>query len=165
MTNLSTTKIGAMFAVLSLAILFTMGTSVRNASATTNTVCTDTNTSMNVLDEAPVPLNAPISCVGSTSNAGVTTHEVIIQANNVVQSDTSGSGSSASFSFTANQPGNWNVTIVYRGPLGEIEDHFITAFSVSFMVLPESPIGIAAITGSSLAALGAFVGLRRLRSA
>jgi hypothetical protein len=41
---------------------------------------------------------------------------------------------------------------------------FNAPFTVSFFVLPESPIGVAALTGSSLAALGAFIGLRKLKS-
>jgi hypothetical protein len=37
-------------------------------------------------------------------------------------------------------------------------------FKTNFFVVPESPIGVAALMGSSLAVLGAFVGLRRYKA-
>ena len=36
--------------------------------------------------------------------------------------------------------------------------------SVSFLVIPESPIGVAALIGTSLVALGAYMGVRRFRA-
>lgn len=37
-------------------------------------------------------------------------------------------------------------------------------FETNFFVIPESPIGVAALMGSSLAALGGYLGLRRLKT-
>jgi hypothetical protein len=55
--------------------------------------------------------------------------------------------------------GSWFVAVdtAQGGPI-------FTDFEVTFFVLPESPVGVVAILGSSLAALGAFAGIRKFRS-
>lgn len=64
------------------------------------------------------------------------------------------------FGTTLENPGSHAVLIGQEsGPT------FFADFAVSFMVIPESPIGIAALMGASLAALGAFVGIKHRRAA
>lgn len=56
--------------------------------------------------------------------------------------------------FTAETQVTGTVPVTYR-----IE------FETNFFVIPESPVGVAALMGSSLAALGGYLGLRRLKAA
>jgi len=54
------------------------------------------------------------------------------------------------------QVGAWSVEIRTHEAVQLFAD-----FEVSFFVLPESPVGVAALTGSSMAALGAFLFFKR----
>jgi hypothetical protein len=57
--------------------------------------------------------------------------------------------------------GSYNAEALVKVSVGTMK--IVSEFETSFFVLPESPIGAVAIIGSSLGALGAFVGLRRHR--
>jgi hypothetical protein len=59
--------------------------------------------------------------------------------------------------------GVYNAESTVDGTAGPVK--FRVEFETNFFVIPESPIGVAALLMSSLAALGGFVGLRRLRGA
>jgi hypothetical protein len=61
--------------------------------------------------------------------------------------------------FTLDQPGEWTVDVEFT-KFG----HVIKTFDCAFFVIPESPVGAAALMGSSLAALGGFFFLRRRNS-
>jgi hypothetical protein len=64
-----------------------------------------------------------------------------------------------------NQLGEFHVKGRLGTPTNEGRDNQQELlFTTSFFVVPESPIGVAALMGSSLAALGGFVGLRHLRT-
>jgi hypothetical protein len=59
-------------------------------------------------------------------------------------------------------PGMYDAIVTMDTSLGKRTFH--ATFETNFFVLPESPIGVAALMGSSLAVLGAFVGLRRYKA-
>jgi hypothetical protein len=61
--------------------------------------------------------------------------------------------------FTADEPGEYTVDVDFT-KFGRV----IKTFYCDFLVIPESPVGIAALIGSSLAALGGFALLRRRSS-
>jgi hypothetical protein len=58
--------------------------------------------------------------------------------------------------FTPDEVGIWTVEARFAG--GEI---VVQTLNVNFLVIPESPIGVAALMGSALAALGGYVLLKR----
>jgi hypothetical protein len=62
-------------------------------------------------------------------------------------------------SFTPDEVGTWIVEADFGN--GEVIQKTL---NIDFLVIPESPIGIAALMASSLAALGAFMFLRRRSS-
>jgi hypothetical protein len=62
----------------------------------------------------------------------------------------------AESSFEPDEVGDWTVEAAFNDVAVERQ-----TVSVLFMVIPESPIGIVALLGSSLAAMGGFILLRR----
>ncbi len=151
------------FALVAMAVMGTTNYS-RYASATTSLSCTDSDAGgMDVTDEAPVPLGHHISCTSSTSNVHATHYQLLVTDGSGATVQNSGiqTGTSVSSTFPVTNEGVWHVTVLYFDDLGARVDQELLNLEVSFFVLPESPIGVAAIMGSSLAALGAFVGLRR----
>ena len=151
------------FALVAVAVIGTT-TYSRYASAISTLTCTDTNTSMDVTVEAPVPMGNTISCTSSTTNSHATHYEATVTDGNGATVSDSGvqTGTTATVpNFTVNNQGVWHVTVKYFSDAGSVVDQELINLEVSFFVLPESPIGLAAIMGSSLAALGAFVALRR----
>jgi hypothetical protein len=164
----TTTKIGTMAIFATAAMLLILGsvTNAKSASAATSLMCVDTNTSNDVQDEAPVALNTPVHCDSSTTNAQVTNHrlEVIDGTGTTVQDTGVVAGNTASTDFSTNNQGVWHVIVQYYDAKGAVVGRELIDISISFFVLPESPIGVAALMGSSLAVLGAFVGLRRYKA-
>jgi hypothetical protein len=58
--------------------------------------------------------------------------------------------------------GVYNAESQVDGTAGPVT--FRVEFETNFFVIPESPIGVAALMGSSLAALGGYLGLRRIKA-
>jgi hypothetical protein len=61
--------------------------------------------------------------------------------------------------FSPNMPGQWKVVVSF----GLVEE-YTAIIDVPFLVIPESPIGILALVGASLAGLGGFYLLRGRQS-
>jgi beta-mannanase len=164
----TTTKIGTMAIFATAAMLLILGsvTNAKSASAATSLMCVDTNTSNDITDESPVQLNTPVHCDTSTTNVKVTSHKLqVVDGTGAVILDTGiVSGKTASADFTTNNQGVWQVVVQYYDATGARIGREVVNISISFFVLPESPIGVAALMGSSLAVLGAFVGLRRYKA-
>jgi len=59
-------------------------------------------------------------------------------------------------------PGGYTTHAVFKGPTGDKITEEKLNMSVSFEVVPESPIGMIALVGSSLAVLGVFA-VRRIK--
>jgi hypothetical protein len=78
--------------------------------------------------------------------------------NKEYDSDSDYGEKSREFSFVVDQPGQWILEVEFT-KFG----HVIKTFDCSFYVLPESPVGALAMVGSSLAAMGGFLGLRKFR--
>jgi hypothetical protein len=58
--------------------------------------------------------------------------------------------------------GVYNAESQVSGSAGPVK--FKVEFETNFFVIPESPVGVAALMGSSLAALGGYMGLRRIKA-
>jgi hypothetical protein len=68
-------------------------------------------------------------------------------------------GGTAESTFNPNEVGDWTVEADFGN--GQVVRQTL---HIDFLVIPESPFGIAALVGSSLAALGAFMFLRNRNS-
>jgi hypothetical protein len=107
-----------------------------------------------------VALNQQVTAVFETSSVLGTeiTFRWINPSGEPVRTETLPLTPGAQDSFTPDAVGHWTV---------EAESEHIhtvlASFDVPFMVIPESPVGIVALIGSSLAALGGFMFLRRNR--
>jgi hypothetical protein len=72
---------------------------------------------------------------------------------------------SAKTSYTLNQAGPWEIILsITYGPNGQYVNWYNVYINISYNVLPESPIGVLALSTASLAALGGFVYFRRFRN-
>jgi hypothetical protein len=110
--------------------------------------------------DGSVPLNNPITAVFETNDALVSqvTFRWINPLSEVVKEVTVPMELGED-TIIPDMIGAWSVEAD-----SQHTEVLIATFDVSFFVVPESPVGTLAITGSSLAALGAFVGIRRYKT-
>lgn len=111
------------------------------------------------LSDLVVDLNQEVEASASTDNPDVTKITfswVDPNGNNAKTTDVTPSSGSASDTFKPDQPGQWTVTADFGNG-----QSITKTLNISFNVIPESAFGVLALLGSSLAALGGFVGIRR----
>jgi len=170
MTRASTTNIAAIGAI---AVLFLFGivTMMPRANAVTTMTCLDKTPPKvgDVTDVAPLNLNDVVNCTAATAHLGIVASTMtvipptgpssVVATNSGLLSNTINSGD-----FNVNQVGVWTVEADFFDANGVKTQTELINISVSFLVIPESPIGVAALIGTSLTALGAYVGLRKFRS-
>ena len=156
-----TLRIGSLGA---FAVLIAVGLAIaptQYARAATSLTCTDTGTGNDVTDVAPIAIGTSIACTSSTGNpsAAFSTTTVTDGTGAVVASN-SGVGATAAIAFATTNAGVWHVEVRYFTPTGLVADVELVNIVVSFLVIPESGVGAIALVGSSIAALGAFMGIR-----
>jgi hypothetical protein len=171
MTRLWTKNIAGIGAVTAFLIILGMVSAVPRASAVAGIVCLDvTQGGLDVTDIAPASINDTVNCSAATTHLGIVASSIIAippSGPSVTLDTNSGVGSNIinSGNFQIDQTGIWTIEADFFDANGVRIGQELLNVSVSFFVIPESPIGAAALIGSSLAALGAFVGLRRRASA
>lgn len=137
-----------------------------NATGFSNLRCTDP-LNHNV-DSTSVPPGTMITCkTFSTNPANVKVHFWIDTPTGTID-DTHvksyATGTTLAFTFPVEAAGQWEARVNYIDLKGNI-DVVVCKMFVDFMVLPETSLGALGILGSSLAALGAFVILKKRKSA
>ncbi len=144
-----------------LVVTLVSGFVLTKASAlTTDLLCVDDHGN-NVQLKSPIPLNTHVTCTGSTPDTKVKATEIkVTDPKSGIVLDKSFSGKSGTVDFIANLGGVWLVEADFFGKGGVNVGKIIDSITVSFSVVPESPIGTAALVGSSIAALGGFMALR-----
>jgi hypothetical protein len=161
----------ALVGVLAMATLFTFGSSGRVQTASANPImelqCATPDTP-NVKGQT-VDLNTIVQCHSHDTDSSINAFHFWItdpNGNVVVNSGVAPytPGKDIKYIFPANVAGQWSVEIVYYTKDGH-QIHEKCDMNVNFFVLPESSIGTVALMGSSIAVLGAFVGLRRFKAA
>jgi hypothetical protein len=128
-------------------------------------ICEDDNANY-ALGIDPVAIGAEVSCAVNPSEitAEGDGHIVVESPSGVTIVDQLAAESGTTvFDFTANEAGTFVITVTFVD--SSQQEHQITGFvTASIDVIPESPIGMIAIVGSSLAVLGAFLLLRNKSS-
>ncbi len=114
----------------------------------------------NVFDIAPISLNSAVTCSASTTNPNVNTLQITTTPPSGPSTTNTFSGTSGSVSFVANQAGTWTVHATWFDKMGNVLGTEIIDIQVSFLVLPESPIGAIALAGTAFGGLGGFLALR-----
>ncbi len=148
-------------ALIALTALLTIPlVTTQMARAQPATLCLDDHGN-NVQDISPIPVNTHVTCTASLDNPKVTQLEcMVMDSRGHTVLDKIFNGKTGTFDFTTTFGGTWSVWCTWFGK-GGIELHKEVAnLHVSFSVVPESPIGTAALVGSSIAALGGFMALR-----
>jgi len=170
MTRASTTNIAAIAGIAAL-FMFGIVSMMPRASAVTGIICLDKTPPKvgDVTDVAPLNLNDVVNCTATTSHLGIVASTMTVfppSGPSTVVATNSGVGSNAinSGDVTVNQPGVWTVEADFFDANGVRTQTELINISVSFLVIPESPIGVAALIGTSLVALGAYMGVRRFRA-
>jgi hypothetical protein len=151
-----------------VASLFVFGvlTTIPQARAVTAIVCLDmTQGGLDVTDIAPANINDTLNCTAATTHLGIVASEITavsptgtetsLNSESGVLSNTINSGD-----FQVNEAGVWEVRADFFDENGVRTDTELINIAVSFLVIPESPIGIIALVGSSLAAMAGFMVLR-----
>ncbi len=152
----------SMLALLAIPLMAGSLLAPQIARATTALTCV-VDHGKNVQDIAPISLHAQVSCDWTTGNARATGAQVqVIDGMGNIRSDQFFAGKSGQVDFTTTNAGTWHVSVTWFGK-GGIEGKEVIDIEVSFLVLPESPIGTVAMIGSSMAAMGAFLGLKRFK--
>ncbi len=142
--------------IAGLAVLL-LPLSTQLARATSDLTCMVG--SQNVLDIAPIKKGSTVDCGAATSNTSAATLQITV-TDPLGGTNTQTFGSTTgTVSFPADKVGVWKVEADWFGS-GKLVQKEIINLQVSFLVLPESPIGTAALIGSSLAAFGGFMALR-----
>jgi len=147
-----------------LAVLIAVGMAIaptQYARAATTLTCLEDGTGVDITDTAPIGIGTAITCSSSTGNpAAATSLTTVTDGTATVVTTAPGVGPTATVSFTTTNAGVWHVETVYYGASGQIAGVEIVNIVVSFLVIPESGVGAIALVGSSIAALGAFMGIR-----
>src|SRR5437867_7785822 len=137
------------------------------ASAVTGITCLDNSQAgADVTDIAPAQLNDQINCTAVTSHTGIVASTIVaIPPSGPAFTLNTGSGALTntinSGNFNVNQNGVWTVEADFFDANGVKTQTELINISISFLVIPESTLGVAALVGSSLAALGGFVFFRK----
>ncbi|HZT36232.1 MAG TPA: hypothetical protein VFA15_09950, partial [Nitrososphaera sp.] len=128
-----------------------------------NLLCIDMATGHDVQDESPIAMHTVVHCDSSTSNSNAVAYQLVVTNGNGVQTQNTGilPGKSVSTTFTVDTPNMWSVMVTYYDAHGAKLGRELINLQVSFFVLPESPLGVAALTASSIAALGGFMVYKR----
>ncbi len=149
---------------LSALLVIPMFAAFPTAKAATSLTCVD-NGGNDVTTITPLKLNTHVKCDPSTTNTHVNfvAYSVMNPNGIFTISPTQVAGKTAHFEFDANIEGTWTVVVVFLNQHKDRQAIEIADFNVSFSVLPESPIGTAALVGSSIAALGGFMAFRQHR--
>ena len=169
MTRQTTTKLTAIGAITAIFMFGIVSMSPR-ASAILDIACLDvTQGGADVTDIAPAQLNDQINCTAVSTHAGIVLSTIVAippSGPAVTLNTVSGAGANTinSGNFNVNQNGVWTVEADFFDANGVRTQTELINISVSFLVIPESPIGVAALIGSSLAALGGYFGLRSIRA-
>ena len=169
MTGQTTAKLTAIGAITALFMVGIVSMSPR-ASAVTGITCLDNSQAgADVTDIAPAQLNDQINCTAVTSHTGIVASTIVaIPPSGPAFTLNTGSGALSntinSGNFNVNQNGVWTVEADFFDANGVKTQTELINISVSFLVIPESPIGVAALVGSSLAALGGYFGLRSVKA-
>ena len=156
-------------AIAAIATLFMVGIvsmSPRASAVTTMTCLDNSQGGLDVTDIAPAQLNDQISCTATTSHSGITFSEILLippGGSPTLLTTASGplSNTISSGNFNVNQQGVWTVEAVYFDQAKNVVAREVINIAISFFVIPESTLGVAALVGSSLAALGGFMYFRR----
>ena len=160
------------FVIGAILVAGTLGSFLRPASASNGLQCIDNTKGIDATSTDVNPGDS-IACQGASDNPGSSMVKVQVfdGSGAVVQTigpEAYSVNAIINENFVPNalssNTGAWSVLYTFYNSFGGQIGRETANFEVSFFVLPESPIGVAAIMGSSLAALGAFVGLRRLKA-
>ena len=160
----------SLLAILAVVPMLVGGALSQNALAAFNGMqCMDTTQGVDATLTDVVTTDA-ISCNGASTNVASTFLRVVVtDPSNSTVSDSgfnSYAGGNVTTNFTPNvlsgsPNGVWTVYYVFFNDDNQQTGRLTAEFNTSFFVLPESPVGVAALMGSSLAALGAFVVYRK----
>lgn len=150
-----------------LPVFATAGTlGLHNAYAINGLQCTDVTQGV---DATTTDVNSSdtITCLGGSTNPASAfvriqkidpTGTVVDDSGPVYEIDNPTCGTTFVPSALSSTPnGVWHVVCTFYSFDNNQLGRETADFDVSFFVLPESPVGVAALMGSSLAALGAFV--------
>ncbi len=146
--------------LLALLALIAIPIGLQSANATAPVVCKVAGE--NVLKIAPIALGSTVECDAAAKNPHLAFTEIkVIPPNTLVPIiDNTVPGKSTTASFSANKPGVWTVQVDWFNSIKGHEGRLIFNFEVSFLVLPESPIGAIALAGTAFGGLGGFLALR-----
>ncbi len=168
--KMDSSRTASLIVVLSLMALLALGSlfaplQPANATGFSNLRCSDA-LNHNV-ESASVEPGTMITCkTFSTNPANVKVHFWIDTPTGTID-DTHvksyATGTTLAFTFPVDAAGQWEAHVNYFDLKGNV-DVVVCKMFVNFMVLPETSLGALGIIGSSLAALGAFMILKKRKS-